>query len=155
MLVNLDDIDLTKVEFSLEEVRRYVPQRYEMEQLGGVYALLPEQQLAVGWHDVREDAFWVRGHIPGRPLMPGVLMLEALAQLSTFVHKKISGDPPENFMGFGGLERVKFRATVVPGDRLILISKLIDARSRRWLFDAQGVVDGKLVVEAQIIGLRV
>lgn len=155
LLVNLDELDLTKVEFPMEVVRQYLPQRYEFEQLSGVIALLREQQMVVGFRDVRADEFWVRGHIPGRPLFPGVLMLEAAAQLSTFGYKMMLDDDPNRFLGFGGLDKCKFRGTVGPGDRLILIAKTVEARTRRMVYDTQGVVNGKLVFEAQIIGLPV
>jgi 3-hydroxyacyl-[acyl-carrier-protein] dehydratase len=85
--------------------------------------------------------------------MPGVLMLEAAAQLCTYYYKKITQD--ERFLGFGGIDKVKFRGKVVPGDKLILIAKNIELRSRRAIFDTQGVVDGKLVFEGVIIGMVV
>ncbi|MBI5677615.1 MAG: beta-hydroxyacyl-ACP dehydratase [Planctomycetes bacterium] len=113
----------------------------------------PEQGIIVGYKDVSSNEFWVRGHIPGRPLMPGVLMLEAAAQLCTYYYKKTTQD--DRFLGFGGIDKVKFRGKVVPGDRLILIAKNRELRARRAIFDTQGVVDGKLVFEGVIIGMVV
>lgn len=155
LMVNLDELDQTRVEFPIEEIRRYIPQRFELEQLSGVFKILPEEQIGVGYRDVRHDEFWVRGHIPGRPLFPGILMLEGGAQLSTLLFKVLSGDDPNRFLGFGGLEKVRFRGVVAPGDRLILMARMIEARTRRCRFDVQGSVDGRLVFDGQVIGVPV
>ena len=118
-----------------------------MEQLDAVTHLDPGPLEIVGYRDIRADEFWVRGHIPGRPLMPGVVMLEALAQLTSFY---IGHEIPDiGFIGFGGVDGVKFRATVVPGQRLVLLGKGVTIRSRVAVFDTQGWVDGKLAVEAR------
>lgn len=151
LLIDLDSIDLDHLEAGPEDIRKHNAQRYEMEQLDGVIYFDPQQQVAVGYKDVREDEFWVRGHIPGRPLLPGVLMCEAAAQLCSYCYTDISGD--ERFLGFAGMNDVKFRGQVVPGGRLILIAKCTEMRSRRVTFDVQGVVDGKLVYEGVIIGM--
>ena len=155
LLCDLSEIDLSKVEVSLEEIRKYNPQRYEMEQLSGIIKLDIENRIVVGFKNVTESEFWVRGHIPGRPLMPGVIMIEAAAQLCTYYYKASAADQRDRFVGFGGVDDVKFRGTVSPGDRLILIAKNIEMRRRRAVFDAQGVVDGKLVFEARITGMPV
>lgn len=139
--------------FDKEAVRETIAQRFEMEQLDGVSHMDAETGEIVGWKDVREDEFWVRGHIPGRPLMPGVLMLEALAQLTSFY--VLRAIPDMGFVGFGAVDEVKFRRTVVPGERLILLARAIQVRPRRAIFDTQGWVDGKLAVHAKITGVRV
>ena len=150
-LVDLSGVDLDAVEMSIEEVRTYNAQRYEMEQLDGVIRVDLDGGFAVAYRDVSEDAFWVRGHIPGRPLLPGVLMIESAAQLSSLYYKLITKD--ERFLGFGGVENVKFRGAVVPGQRVIIVSKVIEVKSRKAVFDTQGLVDGKIVFEARIIGM--
>lgn len=153
ILIDFKAFDLTKTTVDMETIRTVIPHRYEMEQLSGIIKFDPEHQIIIGYKDVTQNEFWVRGHIPGRPLMPGVIMLEAAAQLCTYYYKKTTQD--DRFLGFGGIDNVKFRGKVVPGDRLILIAKNKELRSRRAIFDTQGVVDGKLVFEAVIIGMVV
>ena len=153
ILTDLSALDLTKSIVDIETIRAIIPHRYEMEQLSGIVKFDPEQGIIVGYKNVSSNEFWIRGHIPGRPLMPGVLMLEAAAQLCTYYYKKTIQD--DRFLGFGGIDKVKFRGKVVPGDKLVLIAKNRELRPRRAIFDTQGVVDGKLVFEGVIIGMVV
>jgi len=153
LLVDLEAYDFENPQYTTEQVREFIPQRYEMQQLDAVVKFDPEHKIAVGYKSVGDDEFWVRGHIPGRPLLPGVLMIEAAAQLSTFYHKKSITD--ERFLGFAALDGVKFRGQVVPGDRLDLIVINTELKTRRAVFQSQGVVRGKLVFEGVIVGMPV
>ena len=94
----------------------------------------------------------MRGHMPGYALMPGVIMCEAAAQLCSFFcgHVGISG---EGFVGFGGMEDVRFRGQVRPGDRLVLVAKATRLHRRQPLFECQGFVEGNMVFHAKIIGV--
>jgi len=153
LLVDLGAIDVDRIEIPIHEIRRYNPHRFEMEQLTGIVHVDRKAGRIVAVKDVRDDEFWVRGHIPGRPLMPGVLMIEAAAQMCSVYYKVVQKD--ERFLGFGGVDGVKFRGQVVPGDRLLLLGQALEIRSRRAVFDTQGVVDGQLVFEAKITGMPI
>lgn len=153
MLVNLHNIDLDTIVFDTEAIERVNPQRFEMRQLDAIVYFKEATGQVVGYKDVTPDEFWVRGHIPGRPLMPGVILLEAAAQLASFCAKKTSHE--ERFIGFSGLEDVKFRAQVTPGCRLYLLGKFLEIRSRRFKFAAQGVVDDQLIFQAVIVGMPI
>jgi 3-hydroxyacyl-[acyl-carrier-protein] dehydratase len=153
LLVDLSKIDLSRTLMTVEEIRQYNPHRYEIEQLSGVIHLDPAAGQIVAYKDVRPDEFWVRGHIPGRPLFPGVLMIEAAAQMSSLYYKKVLNDP--RFLGFGGVDGVKFRGQVAPGDRLLLLGQVVELRNRRAVFDTQGVVGDRLVFEARITGMPI
>ncbi len=135
-------------------IERVNPHRFEFALLDGVLLIDAEKGLLAGYHDVRTDAYWVRGHIPGRPLMPGVVQIEAGAQLLSFFVTQIYEE--HGFIGFGGIERAKFRATVEPGCRLHLLGHLTEIRrGRKYTCDVQGIVAQTLVFEATIFGLRV
>jgi 3-hydroxyacyl-[acyl-carrier-protein] dehydratase len=152
-IVPADRWNLERILFGPEEIRATNAQRFEMEHLDAVTLLDTTAQEVVGYKDVRGDEFWVRGHIPGRPLLPGVIMIEALAQLTSFYIGRAV--PDIGFIGFGGVDEVKFRATVVPGQRLVLVGKAVSIRSRKAVFDTQGWVDGRLAIEARITGMKV
>ena len=152
-LFHIADIDLTKDLFDQEAIREINPQRGDMEHLNAIVYAKPEVGRIIGYKDVRPDEFWVEGHIPGRPLLPGVIMLEALAQLTSFYIGRAV--PDVGFIGFGGVDGVRFRATVVPGQRLVLVGKAVSVRSRMAVFDSQGWVEGRLAVEARITGMKV
>jgi len=152
LFIDLSTIDLDRVIYDVEAIEQVNLQRYEMRHLDGIIHLDPEAGYVVGFKDVTDDEFWVRGHIPGRPLFPGVLMIEAAAQLASFaVKKKLSSET--RFVGFGGVEQVKFRMQVTPGQRLYLIGKFLEVRRRRFKLAAQGVVENQLVFEATVIGM--
>jgi 3-hydroxyacyl-[acyl-carrier-protein] dehydratase len=149
--IDLDTLDLTKVIIGPDEIRRYNAQRYEMEHLNGIVHFDEDEGIIVGFKNVGDDEFWVRGHIPGRPLLPGVIICEAAAQLCSYYYKVVTRT--ERFLGFGGLRDVKFRRSVVPGDRLILVAKKTELRPRRATFDCQGFVEDKMVYEGTVVGV--
>ena len=151
LLCDLDEIDLETVEADKEDIRSVNPQRYEMEQLDGIIHYDPDEEIVVGFKDVGEDEFWKRGHIPGNPLMPGVLMCEAAAQLCSYYYGR--HQESDQFLGFAGMQDVKFRRPVKPGKRLILLAKNTEMRRRRATFDTQGVVGDRVVFQAGITGM--
>ena len=151
LLVDPQTYDVNQPVMTLEEIRKYNLQRYEMEQLSGVLRFDPQAGEIVTYKDITDGEFWIRGHIPGRPIMPGVIMIEAAAQMCSLYFCLV--EKGDRFIGFGGVDNVKFRGQITPGQKLILLGKLVDLRPRRAIFDTQGVVDGKLVFQAQITGM--
>ena len=151
MHVDSSEFDENNILITKEQIREVNPHRFELMLLDGI--LYIDDERAVGFKDIEHDAFWVRGHFPDRPLMPGVLICECAAQLSSyFAHKTKLVD--NGYVGLGGFETVKFRGPVVPGDRLIVMLKKGRAR-RNAMFAAafQGFVDGTLVVDGVIKGV--
>ncbi len=151
-LVDPATIDTSRVFLDLEAIRRGNPQRFEMEQLTAIVRIDQEAGLIVGYKDLTAREFWVRGHMPGYPLMPGVMICEAAAQLSSFYSHYIKLDEA-SFMGFGGMEDVRFRGMVRPGDRLLLVSKVVRLHRRQTIFETQGFVDANMVYHGRIIGV--
>jgi 3-hydroxyacyl-[acyl-carrier-protein] dehydratase len=145
-------LDLGKVIADREAIRRVNPQRFEMEQLTAIVHVDHDQHVVAGYKDVTADEFWVRGHMPGFPLLPGVLMCEAAAQLCAY-YTATQGLLQGDFIGFGGLENVRFRGMVRPGDRLVLVGKATRLHRRQTIFNVQGFVGATMVFHGDILGV--
>ncbi len=153
LIYDLSKIDFDHVVCDIEEIRRINPQRYEMEQLTAVVYESTEEGVCIGYKDVARDEFWVRGHMPNMPVMPGVMMLEAAAQISAYFAQKYDYLGAK-MIGFGGLEEVRFRGPVIPGDRLVLISRLLKSRRGRMIICRfQGAVGDMVAVDGVLKGI--
>ncbi len=150
LLYDIADIDLNSVVADQEAIRKVNPQRGDMEHLNGINWFNKDGRI-VGFKDVRDDEFWVAGHIPGRPLLPGVLMIESAAQLASYYIKAVLGW--QGFIGFLGVEECKFRVPVTPGCRMYLLGLQLEARHRRFRSEFQGLVNGELVFTTRIKGV--
>ena len=129
------------------------PQRHEMALLHGIVHHDLEGRLGIGVHHSRQDDFWVRGHIPGRPLMPAVVMVEIAAQLCSWLASHHLDAMGRGFFGFGGLEGCRFRGQVTPGDTLVIASRILKLRKRIAHFDTQAFVGDDKVYEGKVIGV--
>ena len=158
LLFDLSHIDLkANPVFDKEAIGKVNPQRFEMQQLDGILWYDKEKRLILGYKDVREDEFWIRGHIPGRPVMPAVIMVESAAQLSSFFTKQVYEE--KGFIGFAGIDTAKFRSIVVPGQRLYLLGHITKYKRRKntthVTISVQGIVENTMVFEAVISGMRI
>jgi len=151
-IIDLSTIDLGRRVMSRAQIEQYNPHRGLMAMLDGVVWLNEALSEGVAVKEVRADEFWTAGHIPGRPLLPGVLMVEAAAQLASLMYYKRSG--VLSFAGFTRIEDVAFRGQVVPGDTLYLLCKEVKYTPKRFVTRIQGVVNGEIVFEGQITGMK-
>ena len=152
-ILDISEIDQDKVAVTREQICQVNPHRYEFQQLDGIFLIDYEKKVMAGFRDIRADEFWVRGHIPGRPIFPGVLMIECAAQMVSYY--VVSQEKHDGFLGFGGVDDVKFRGQVVPGDRIIMLGKMIEMRKRRCIGAVQGFVNGRMVFEGAITGMLI
>jgi len=154
LLFDISRIDLTADPvFTQQDILKVNPQSYEMQQLDGVLWYDEGKRLILGYKDVTEKEFWVRGHVPGRPIMPGVIMVESSAQLLSFFVKRVYA--VEGFIGFAGIDSAKFRATVEPGVRLYLLGHITVFKRRLYTACIQGMVGDKMVFETTVSGLNI
>lgn len=146
-------IDCSRVVADIAEIRRWIPQRYAMEQLTAIVCDDLERHICIGYRDLTEDEFWVPGHMPGVPIMPGVMMCEAAAQLLSY-HVQRNDLSGVDTVGFGGIDKVKFRGIVRPGDRLVIVTQVIRHRRGRLVVSQfQAFVGTNLVCEGEITGI--
>ncbi len=150
LLIDLNGIDLDKTCLTQAQIYEHLPHRHEFMLLEGICHLDVEARKVVGYRNIRPDDWWFRGHVPGRPLLPGVLMLEMAAQISAVMAKLLGGG--QGFVAFGGVDNCKFREPVTAGARLYVLCVAVELRTRRIVSDVQGVVDGRLIFEARITG---
>ncbi len=138
-----------KVSLDIKEIQAILPHRYPFVMIDRVLELLPGKS-AIGYKNISVNEPQFMGHFPEIPIMPGVLQLEAAAQLSCLVMLLL----PEyryGYLGiFTGLDAVKFRRMVVPGDQLKLTVELKKFRFPFGKFDFRGEVDGELTVEGTL-----
>ena len=150
-LVDFSRFDLSKVLVDKAGIMEINPHRYEMQLLDGIVYI--DEDNAVGFKTLGPEPFWARGHFPDRPLMPGVLMCECAAQLSCYfaIQTKMVDN---GYVGLGGLQDIRFRGPVVPGDSLIVMLQKGRVR-RNAMFSAefQGYVDQTLVVDGVVKGV--
>jgi 3-hydroxyacyl-[acyl-carrier-protein] dehydratase len=152
LILDPSEYDLNHIVADIEDIRRYNRQRYEMEQLTAVVFEDAQRCVCVGYKDLTPNEFWVRGHMPGIPLMPGVVMIEAAAQLASYYTQKYKlMDAP--IIGFGGLKDVRFRGVVRPGDRFVVVAKLLKVRSAMLTCEFQCLVRDNLVCEGVLMGI--
>jgi len=153
LLMDIDSIDLDRVLCTREDIYSILPQAHEFRMLDGVCYMNAERGEGIAFRDVRADEWWCRGHLPGRPIFPGVLQLESAAQVAAFFTKYNSGY--DGFVAFGGVDQCKFREVVIPPARIYYLCRKLQERSRRVVCATQGVVNRAVVFEAIITGMAV
>lgn len=132
----------------VERIMELIPHRYPMLLIDQVTDIIPNQS-AVGIKCVTMNEPFFQGHFPGKPVMPGVLIVEAMAQsAAVFVMLNMEKDVNEKLPYFMSIDGAKFRRPVVPGDRLELHITLERHRGPVWRFNGVGKVGGQTVAEA-------
>jgi 3-hydroxyacyl-[acyl-carrier-protein] dehydratase len=139
----------------IEAIRAVNPHRYEFEMLTAIVYVDRGQHRIVGYKDVRADEFWVRGHMPGYPLFPGVLMCEAAAQLAAYYYSSQQIGEPGMLVALGGIDEARFVRSVRPGERLVLVGQGLKVHRRLTRFHVLGLVHEERVFETQVSGMPI
>lgn len=134
----------------IKEIQAILPHRYPFLMVDRIIEFEPRER-AVGIKNVTVNEQFFNGHFPGNPIMPGVLIVEALAQLAGILAFKSGAEG--NAVYFMSIERAKFRKPVVPGDQLRLEVTKIQERGNVWRFSGNATVDGKTVSEAEFTAM--
>lgn len=160
MVAEAHVFDLSAVDFSnplagIEEIRAINPHRFEFEMLSAIVHIDKANHIIVGYKDLTANEFWVRGHMPGFPLLPGVLMCEAAAQLCGYYYISQKIGDPGVLLGLGGLDETRFVRTIRPGERLVMVGKGVKIHRRMTRFRVLGTVEGEKVFETLVSGVPI
>lgn len=134
-----------------KEIQQLLPHRYPFLLVDRIIELEPGKK-AVGIKNVTINEEFFQGHFPGNPIMPGVLIIEALAQVGGILAFR-SGVTPGKTVYFMTIEKAKFRKPVVPGDQLKLEVSILHQRSQVWKFSGNAIVDDKIAAEAEFTAM--
>lgn len=136
---------------TIEDIHRLLPHRYPFSLVDRIIKYVPEK-LAVGIKNVTFNEPHFQGHFPGRPIMPGVLIVEAMAQVGGIVLTQMPEFPENGLFMFAGIDKVRFRRPVVPGDQLIMTVELLSIKRRRFgKMQGRAEVDGQLAAEGELM----
>ena len=131
-----------------EEIKEIIPQREPFLMIDEVEEYVPGE-IAVAYKNVNESEWYFKGHFPGNPIMPGVLICESLAQTGAVAILSMEENKGKNAL-FGGLDKVKLKKMVVPGDRLKLEVKIIKKKGPIGVGEALATVDGKVAAKGEL-----
>lgn len=151
LLFDLATLDLSKDRFDREAIGRRNPHRGDMALLDAVLWTSDDFKRGVGVWRVKGTEFWVPGHFPGKPMLPGVLQVEAGAQMSVFLYNSRFVRP--KLAAFTHIEECSFRGQVQPGDHLLILADEIKCSEKRFHSRIQGVVGNRVTFEATITGI--
>ncbi|MCG2722292.1 MAG: 3-hydroxyacyl-ACP dehydratase FabZ [Thermodesulfovibrionales bacterium] len=135
----------------IKEIQTLLPHRYPFLLVDRIIELKPGEK-AIGIKNVTANEEFFQGHFPGNPIMPGVLMVEAMAQVAGILAFK-SGDIQGQSVYFMSIEKVKFRRPVVPGDQLRMEIKILQQRGNVWKFSGHAFVEDKIASEAEFTAM--
>ncbi|WP_027328905.1 3-hydroxyacyl-ACP dehydratase FabZ [Marinimicrobium agarilyticum] len=136
----------------VREIREYLPHRYPFLLVDRVVELV-EGESIVAYKNISVNEEVFNGHFPQSPVFPGVMILEALAQASGILGFKTMNKKPEDgsIYLFAGVDDVRFKRQVIPGDRLTLESRVVSVKRGIWKFECKATVDGALAASANIL----
>ena len=135
--------------YSIMDIMSFLPHRYPFLLVDRILEIEGEKRI-VGLKNVTINEPFFQGHFPGAPVMPGVLIIECMAQVAGVMIYRDMPDKARKLIYFTGIENAKFRRPVVPGDQLRIEMQLLSRRTNFGKMNGQATVDGKLAAEATV-----
>ena len=135
---------------NIQEIIQLLPHSYPFLMVDRVTALQLNESIS-GIKNVTANEPYFMGHFPNKPIMPGVMIIEALAQISGILAKQSYADCKERIFYLAAINSAKFKRIVTPGDTLLLDAQIIKQRRSMWKFETKAVVDGSLACSAEIM----
>jgi len=135
--------------FDIQEILEFLPHRYPFLLIDRIVEFEPKQRI-VALKNVTINEPFFQGHFPGYPIMPGVLVVEAMAQAGGILIMRETPDRDQKLVVFTGIERAKFRRPITPGDQLRIEIDVLSFRPRAGRIEGRATVDGKLACEATL-----
>jgi beta-hydroxyacyl-ACP dehydratase FabZ len=139
---------------TIHEIMKILPHRYPMLLVDRVLEIESGKRI-VGIKNVTANEQFFQGHFPGAPVMPGVLIIEAMAQCCAILFLRDLPDRDRKLFLFGGVDKARFRKPVVPGDQLRLECELLQKRSNSVKMHGTASVDGSMVADAEMLSIMV
>ena len=139
-------------DFGIQAIMRQVPHRFPFLLVDRVLACVPGESITALKNVTYNEPFFP-GHFPGEPVMPGVLILEALAQAGLVLGMRTVDAADGTIVYFAGIDKARFKRRVVPGDQLLLKLVLGSVKKRLWRFDAEAWVGDELACRAQMMAI--
>lgn len=132
----------------LEDIKKVIPQREPFLMIDEVEVLVSGES-CIAYKDVKETEWYFKGHFPGNPIMPGVLIAESLAQTGAMAILSLEENKGKNAL-FGGIDKLRFKKQVIPGDRLKLEVKIIKRKGPIGIGEGIATVDGKVAAKGEL-----
>lgn len=136
--------------YSIGDILNILPHRYPFLLVDRILSVDPEKRI-VGLKNVTVNEQFFQGHFPGAPVMPGVLIIESMAQVAGVLIYRDMPDRDKKLIYFTGIENAKFRRPVTPGDQLLIEMELLGRRNTFGKMSGRATVDGKLAAEAVVL----
>jgi beta-hydroxyacyl-ACP dehydratase FabZ len=136
--------------YGITEIMKFLPHRYPFLLVDRILELDPDKRI-VGLKNVTINEEFFQGHFPGAPVMPGVLIIESMAQVAGVLIYRDLPDKEKKLIYFTGIENAKFRRPVVPGDQLHVEMRILNRRNNFGKMEGRATVEGKLVAEAVVL----